>query len=162
MEKQVLDPCCGCKMFWFDKNDNRVVFSDVRKGNFDVSHYKKNVGKKEIDPDVIQDFRSLDFEDNTFWHIIFDPPHVKSLSLNSVIGFSYGTLDKDTWKEDLRKGFAECFRVLKPNGTLIFKWNEIQIPLKEVLALTDYKPLYGHRSGKSSKTHWVAFIKTSE
>jgi len=80
----------------------------------------------------------------------------------SVLGFSYGSLDKETWKDDLRKGFAECFRVLKPNGTLIFKWNEIDIPLKEVLALTNEKPLYGHKSGKKANTHWVAFVKESK
>ena len=160
--KQVLDPCCGCKMMWFDKNDPRCFFADQRQGNLDVSHCTKNVGKKIVSPDVIHDFRNMDFKDESFWHIVFDPPHVKNISLSSVIGFSYGSLDKDTWRDDLRKGFSECFRVLKTNGTLIFKWNEIQIPLKEVLSLTKYKPLYGHRSGKKALTHWVAFIKTEE
>ena len=79
--------------------------------------------------------------------------------MKSVTGFSYGSLDKDTWKEDLAAGFKECFRVLKPHGTLIFKWNEIDIPLNDVLALTPEKPLYGHRSGKKANTHWVSFIK---
>ena len=157
--KQVLDVCCGCKMMWFDKEDNRAIFADKREGSLDVSHCTSNPGKKIINPDVIHDFTNMNFENESFWHIVFDPPHVKNISLKSVTGFSYGSLDKDTWKDDLKKGFAECFRVLKPNGTLIFKWNEIQIPLKEVLSLTEYKPLYGHRSGKSAKTHWVAFIK---
>jgi len=160
--KQVLDPCCGCKMMWFDKNDPRCFFADQRQGNLDVSHCSKNPGKKIINPDVIHDFRKMDFKDESFWHIVFDPPHVKNLSLDSVTGFSYGSLDKDTWQDDLRKGFSECFRVLKTNGTLIFKWNEIQIPLKEVLSLTKYKPLYGHRSGKKALTHWIAFIKMEE
>jgi hypothetical protein len=31
--------------------------------------------------------------------------------------------------------------------------------LREVLALTPEKPLYGHRSGKKAQTHWVAFLK---
>ena len=79
--------------------------------------------------------------------------------MKSVTGFSYGSLDKSSWKDDLKAGFAECFRVLKAGGTLIFKWNEIDIPLKSVLALTPEKPLYGHRSGKKANTHWVAFIK---
>ena len=70
----------------------------------------------------------------------------------------YGVLDK-TWKEDLQKGFAECFRVLKPDGVLIFKWCEYEIPLREVLALTPFKPLFGHPSGKMQKTHWVTFMK---
>jgi len=90
---------------------------------------------------------------------VFDPPHVRNISMRSVTGFSYGSLDKETWQDDLSKGFAECFRVLKPNGTLIFKWNEVDIPLKDVLSLTDHKPLYGHKSGKKANTHWVAFIK---
>ena len=71
----------------------------------------------------------------------------------------YGRLD-GSWKDDIKAGFSECFRVLKPGGTLIFKWNEYDIPLKQVLKLTDYKPMYGHRSGKQQKTHWVAFIKS--
>jgi hypothetical protein len=32
----------------------------------------------------------------------------------------------------------------------------------DVLALTDQKPLYGHRSGKQSKTHWIAFLKAND
>jgi hypothetical protein len=71
----------------------------------------------------------------------------------------YGVLDKETWQDDLTKGFAECFRVLKDEGTLIFKWNEVSIPLKDILALTPYKPVLGHPSGKRMGTHWVLFIK---
>lgn len=47
-------------------------------------------------------------------------------------------------------------RVLKPNGTLIFKWNEEQIKLKEILNCIDYKPLFGN---KRAKTHWLVFMK---
>ena len=49
--------------------------------------------------------------------------------------------------------------MLKPNGTLVFKWNEAQVPVKEVLACTDVKPLYVHRAGRLNKTHWVCFMK---
>ncbi|HWL13699.1 MAG TPA: SAM-dependent methyltransferase, partial [Ureibacillus sp.] len=38
----------------------------------------------------------------------------------------------------------------------IFKWNEDQIPLKEVLRCFDQKPLFGN---KRSKTHWLVFMK---
>jgi hypothetical protein len=71
----------------------------------------------------------------------------------------YGVLDKETWQDDLTKGFSECFRVLKDEGTLIFKWNEVSIPLKDILTLTPYKPVLGHPSGKRMGTHWVLFIK---
>ena len=42
---------------------------------------------------------------------------------------------------------------------MIFKWNEIQIPVAEILKLTPHRPLVGHRSGKRSDTHWMTFLK---
>ena len=51
----------------------------------------------------------------------------------------YGELDRKTWPDDIRKGLAECFRVLKPDGVLIFKWNETDILLREV-SRTDTVP----------------------
>lgn len=47
----------------------------------------------------------------------------------------------------------------KSDGTLAFKYNEAQLQIKEILACTDQKPLYGHRAGRLNKTHWVAFMK---
>lgn len=47
----------------------------------------------------------------------------------------YGALYSD-WRDMLAKGFKECFRVLKPGGFLIFKWNETDIKVSEVLKLT--------------------------
>ena len=69
----------------------------------------------------------------------------------------YGALYSD-WKDMLQRGFSECFRVLEPGGVLIFKWNETDIPVKEILKLAPVKPLFGNRSGKSSKTHWICFM----
>lgn len=62
----------------------------------------------------------------------------------------------ELWQFDIKQGFEECMRVLKTNGTLIFKWNEDQVPLKEVLQAIDHKPLFGNRR---SKTHWLVFMK---
>jgi hypothetical protein len=70
----------------------------------------------------------------------------------------YGTL-LPTWETDIRAGFDECIRVLKPNGTLIFKWNEIQIKLNTVLDILPMKPLFGHTSGKHGRTIWMTFMK---
>ena len=157
--KPVLDACCGGRMMWFDKHDDRCLFADCREGVLDGKAYKKNVGMKVVKPDQKHDFREMPYQDESFHHVVFDPPHVRNLSMKSVTGFSYGSLDKETWRDDLRLGFAECFRVLKPSGTLIFKWSEVDIPVKEVLQLTEEKPLYGHRSGKRANTHWISFIK---
>jgi len=47
-------------------------------------------------------------------------------------------------------------RVLKENGTLVFKWNEDQVKLKDVLDAIGYRPLFGD---KRSKTYWLVFMK---
>ncbi len=150
-------------MMWFDKTDDRCLFADCRSGEMQIDHLPSQSRRspKKVRPDKIHDFRAMPYEDEAFAHVVFDPPHVRNLSMKSVTGFSYGSLDKETWQDDLRLGFAECFRVLKQNGTLIFKWNEVDIPLREILALTPEKPLYGHKSGKKAQTHWVAFLKNN-
>ena len=38
MKQLVLDACCGGKMMWFDKDDDRAVFADCRNEVMDVSH----------------------------------------------------------------------------------------------------------------------------
>ncbi len=146
----------------FDRNDPRAVFNDIREGEYIVDRGTSGtIGRVPlvVKPDCLQDFRRLEFADDSFHHVVFDPPHYTRKKIGvGKLAFSYGALGS-SWKEDLTAGFAECFRVLKTNGTLIFKWCAIEFPLTEVLALTPQKPLYGHRSGKKANTHWVAFIK---
>ena len=155
--KRVLDPCCGSRMFWFDKNNPDVEFCDIREFEDTLCDGRKLY----VAPDTIADFTNLPFEDNTFWHIVFDPPHMTSLGENSWMAKKYGVL-KGNWKQMLKDGFGECMRVLKPNGTLIFKWNEQDIPVSEILKVIGYTPMYGHKSGKLQKTHWMAFMKESD
>lgn len=151
----VLDPASSARMMWFDKNDDRALFGDIR----DEGDIQCVDGRTiTVHPDQVMDFRALPFPDESFWHVAFDPPHLDNLGRNSWTAQKYGRL-LPSWRDDLALGFSECFRVLKPHGTLIFKWNEDRIPVGEILALTPEKPLYGHRSGKASKTHWIAFIK---
>ena len=154
MSAKVLDACCGSRMFWFDKNDDRTVFNDIRQ----ESHILCDGRNLDIKPDTKYDFTNLGFDDEQFHLVVFDPPHLKNVGDEAYMAKKYGKLTGD-WHKMLADGFKECFRVLKPNGTLIFKWNEDQIKVKEILGLTDQKPLFGHRSGKASKTHWIAFIK---
>lgn len=156
MQKKVLDVCCGPKGMWFDKNDDRALYIDKRKETH-INTYPSLKSKLIISPDIVGDFTDLKLPDNSFWHVVFDPPHIKRNKLGEITK-RYGNLEDD-WKNDIKKGFKECFRVLKPNGTLIFKWSEIQFPIKDVLKLTNQKPLYGHKSGKRMNTHWVCFIK---
>jgi len=154
--KTVLDVCCGPKGMWFDKNDQRALYLDNRRETH-IDNYPCGTKTNIIDPDIIGDFTNINQPDNSFYHVVFDPPHIKRNKLGQITK-KYGNL-QDGWQDMIRQGFKECFRVLKPNGTLIFKWNEVQFPVKEVLKLTDKKPLYGHKSGKKMQTHWICFIK---
>ena len=156
--KTILDPCCGGRQFWFDKENSDVLFCDKRVMEPKVVGSGKDARIRKCLPDKVMDFRNMDIEDQTFKMVVFDPPHL-FLGENSFMAQSYGMLDKENWREDIRQGFSECFRVLKDDGVLIFKWCEYDVPLKEILKLTPYKPLFGHPSGKAQKTHWLCFMK---
>ena len=139
-------------MFWFDKDDPRALFMDNRTVENELLCDNRRL---TVNPDVVANFTAMPFEDESFSLVVFDPPHLLRAGENSWLAKKYGKLD-ELWPTMLHDGFAECMRVLKPNGTLIFKWNEDQIKLKDVLATTEYKPLFGN---KRSKTHWVVFMK---
>ncbi len=160
--RPVLDPTAGTRAMWFDKHDPRAVFGDIRREEVrvtDRSHGRPDGSRVlTIDPDVVLDFRALPFDDHEFRLVVFDPPHLVRAGGRSWLAARYGVLGAD-WRDDLRAGFAECFRVLRPGGTLVFKWAEVQVPLRDVLALTPEVPLFGHRSGLRSGTHWAVFLK---
>jgi len=155
MSQKILDPASGSRMFYFDKEDERVLFGDIREEEHTLSDGRRLV----ISPDMKMDFRELPFEDEKFAMVVFDPPHLTSLGKSSWMAKKYGVLDKEDWREDLRQGFSECFRVLRDEGVLIFKWNEYDIMVSEILKLVEHKPIFGHRSGKLSKTHWIVWMK---
>ena len=147
-------------MFWFDKQDPRALFVDIRREEYTIAPDAAyaNGSKIVVNPDVQASFTDIPFPADSFSLVVFDPPHIQREQPLGVFTKKYGCLNGD-WREMLRLGFAECFRVLKPNGTLIFKWAESEFPVAEVLALTPEKPLFGHKSGKKMGTHWVAFLK---
>ena len=155
--KRILDACCGSKMFWFDKDNKDVIFCDNREVEETLCDGRKLVVK----PDVIADFTCLPFDSNTFYLAVFDPPHLKNIGEKSWLSRKYGKLPDD-WPCTIKSGFQECMRVLKPNGILIFKWSETDITCKQILDVIEEKPLFGHKSGKAQKTHWMCFMKDGE
>lgn len=158
----VLDACCGSKMMWFNKNDPRAIFGDRRNETITVTdrtHSEDGTRTLSIHPDVLMDFRDLPFPNDRFKLIAFDPPHLERAGPRSWLAAKYGKLGND-WREDLRQGFAECWRVLATDGVLVFKWNETQVKLSEVLPLAPAKPLFGQVSGRSGMTHWLVFMKS--
>lgn len=152
--KPILDACCGSRMFWFDKQNPNVAFCDNRQ----VSETLCDGRSLKIDPDTICDFKALPFPDESFYLVVFDPPHLKTAGPKSWQAKKYGKLPQD-WEDELRQGFKECFRVLKTNGTLVFKWSEVQIPLSKVLPLVEVHPLFGDRRSGSKGSQWVIFMK---
>lgn len=54
---------------------------------------------------------------------------------------------------------AKYLIVMANDGTLVFKWNETQVKIGEVLKLSEHPPLFGHLSGRKGLTHWCVFMK---
>lgn len=140
-------------MFWFDKTNANTIYGDLRKEN----HILCDDRQLSIAPDIVLDFKNLPFKNNSFHLIVFDPPHLKNVGENSWMIKKYGRINNLI---DLKNGFNECWRVLKVNGTLIFKWNETQIKISQIKKLIRMTPLFGHTTTHNLKTHWMVFYKT--
>lgn len=147
-------------MFWFNRQHPDAVYIDNRQETHELTDKSSRGGNRSlvIAPDMVADFTDLPFADSIFPLVVFDPPHLVRAGRNSWLAKKYGKLGVK-WQDDIRAGFAECFRVLATDGTLIFKWNETDIPLSKLLALTPEQPLFGNRGGKANKSHWLVFMK---
>ena len=147
-------------LFWREHGD--ALFGDKRSETLTVtdrSHGRQDGTRTlTVCPDMLMDFRALPFSDATFKLVVFDPPHLVRAGPRSWMAAKYGKLGKD-WRDDMRAGFLECFRVLDADGVLVFKWNETQVKVGEVLALSPHPPLFGNTSGKKAGTHWLVFMK---
>ena len=149
-EKFILDATAGFRMMWFNKHHPNTIYLDQRP---------------ECEPDVVGDFRDLNgYPDETFNLIVWDPPHrtLVGVPKDFWIRHHYGQLEPETWQADLKKGFQELWRVLKPRGVLVFKWTDDHIKLHRVLPLFPIKPLFGQTTAstaKASTTQWFCFMK---
>lgn len=137
-KKKILDVACGSKKFWFNKENKNVEFCDIRKEKIKLCDGRII----NINPDTVCDFRKLPFADNSYYLVVFDPPHIKNIGEKAFMALTYGHLNKETWQQDIKKGFEECMRVLKPNGVLIFKWNTHDIKVSEIIEAIGVQPLF--------------------
>ncbi|MBR0090599.1 MAG: class I SAM-dependent methyltransferase [Lachnospiraceae bacterium] len=160
-EKYILDATCGSRGIWFEKNHPNALYMDCRK-EYQTSIWKSGDGKSErvlnVEPDVIASFTSMPFENESFYLVVFDPPHLIHVGDNAWLKKKYGRLPEE-WPQMIHDGFNECMRVLKPYGTLIFKWSEVQVSTRDVINAIGKEPLFGHRSGKAMNTHWLCYMK---
>ena len=156
MMKKILDVCCGWRTFRWDKENPLAEYMDIRTEEAWFIPARPNF---EVDPDFVADFRNIPRPDNSYKLVVFDPPHLVHAGEKSWLKGKYGKLTKEGWPDDLKQWFRECMRVLEPYGTLVFKWNENQVKLHEVLRAIDYTPLFWTRSGRNGTTIWLVFMK---
>ena len=88
----ILDPCCGSKMFYHDKESDAVMFCDIRE-----LHTKLCDGRElHIQPNKLIDVTNMeDIANEAFNCIIFDPPHLVKVGESSWLAQKYGKLP---WK----------------------------------------------------------------
>jgi len=169
----ILDATAGNRTMWECKNNPNVIYLDMEK-------------RLEIKPTIFADHRQLPFKDEVFDTIFYDPPHYWG---NAVHYFSfpnrelrqtvfpdtsgiptYYGWDKYKTKSGLIKSIyqaqKEFWRVLKKDGLLWLKWNELAIELRKILAIfnrwrvmmTLYIQDPTHTAGKH-QTYWVCLCK---
>lgn len=153
----VLDATCGGRMMWFDKQDPRAMFIDVREVEAQMVGKGRNARRFEVKPDRVMDFRQMDFPDNSFYLTVFDPPHMKN-NAAGYMSIKYGKLPKD-WQDFIRAGFEECLRVTRPNGVVIVKWCEQQISTTKFIEALGRQPLFGHTTNNRGTTKWLVYLK---
>lgn len=132
-----------------------VVYGDVRQESVSMTDRGK-LRSLDIAPDVILDFTSMPFLDDSFNFVVFDPPHLINCGKNSWLAKKYGKLDKDSWQDTLREGLSECIRVVKPGCVVAMKWSEGDISTTKLLKALPYQPVFGDKQGKK---RWLFFAK---
>lgn len=86
--KKILDACCGSRMFWFDKQNPDVIYTDNREVETTLCDGRQLL----IKPDMDMDFRNMPYPDNSFKIVVFDPPHLIHAGTVSWLMQKYGVL----------------------------------------------------------------------
>jgi hypothetical protein len=155
--KVLADLCCGSRSIWFDKEHPDAIYMDIREEEPGSIALQPNWSVK---PDLIGDYRDMVFPDEHFHLLVWDIPHILEAK-GGIMLKKYGKLGYG-WKDDVRRGFNECWRILQPYGVLLFKYADISIRVNEMLAQFPETPIVGTRTKKSVNeggTYWFAFIK---
>lgn len=177
-----LDATAGNRKIW-KRNSENFIYIDIQK-------------KLAIKPLIFADSRQLPFEDKFFDNIFFDPPHKWGTKTGMYVIPDKETWDKKrlTWKSHayrqtsqipsyygwdiynsrsqlisyIYRSVKEFRRVLKDDGLLWVKWNDMQISFHNLLTLfEDWRLLMripvryisGTRSKSKTKTLWLLFEK---
>lgn len=163
--EQILDATCGGRSIWHPENKEREDTLYIDRREEEPGFHGQEGRTYAVEPDEVQDFRDLPYPDESFNLVVFDPPHeVRDDGMEQLSGIilkKYGALHAETWQEDLRAGFTELCRVLRPGGTLVFKFADRGVDFEEVLSLAPVDPLLGTMTKKTSRceNRWFVFYK---
>jgi len=84
-------------------------------GNFWDGSAHVNVTGHDRDParapGGVADFTDLDYGDETFDVVVFDPPHIPDAGADSIMKLRYGTYAQDDLEVAIRGGTSEAWRV---------------------------------------------------
>jgi len=169
----ILDATAGNRTMWRHKDSENIIYVDIEK-------------RLEVKPTLFADDRKLPFRGRQFDTIFFDPPHAYgggSLLFTSPFHTaeyrarfrdkdptSYYGWDKYKTKSELLRYIyqaqAELRRVLKDDGLLWLKWNEMNISVRTILhLLQDWRLLLElpvkHKAQRLGKmqTYWLCLEK---
>lgn len=172
----ILDATAGNRQMWKKKDSDNIIYLDQGM-------------KLQVPPTLIADNTSSPFPDCTFDTIFYDPPHrwnwegsyysfqnVEDAS--KIWGKKSGIITYYGWdvyktKIDLikhiNKAQKEFHRILKDDGLLWLKWNELEIMLSPILSLfgrwDELMRLYVEsplQRKKDVQTYWICLEKKGE
>jgi len=169
----ILDATAGNRTMWQNRNNRNVIYIDMEK-------------KLEVKPTVFADNKNTPFLDATFDTIFYDPPHAYGAYTSRHSQPSRAQMiakyqDKranppyfgwDKYKTEMAllhhvfDAQKEFKRILKDDGLLWLKWNEVCIHLGTIIRLfEDWTELMRilvdasvHTAGKCN-TYWVCLCK---
>jgi len=141
--------------------------------------------RPEVKPDLVGDIRKTDFPDNYFDKIYLDPPHMirsdpwiqphdriaikRRLSgRRSPDSFTryHAFKSRDEWIDFVKKTNDELFRIIKSDGTIIYKCtfgkDRRYIKREDMDLMTNFiiieeKITKSKQPGSKNKVHWFTF-----
>jgi len=169
----ILDATAGNRTMWQHKNTENIIYIDIEK-------------RLHIKPTIFADNTKTPFLASSFDTIIYDPPHrwggevtyapiypgeIKRLKQKfKGQPFTYYGWDKYQTRLDFIRHLYyaqhEFKRILKDDGLLWMKWNEMYMKLRRVLSIFDNWTILmeilvspkTHTYGKED-TYWVVMQK---